>query len=347
MERSLEELLARMLSWFTSLTDKVTDFTIGSVIRALFEAVALELEELYTYVRREIRRAIVESAYTVFGFTKQEAMPARVELTFTLNPQHSGFTLPAGFLVSTKDGVQFATTIDASVAPGERSVVVPAVCTTPGFIGNVPPNTITRLVSSNPWVLAVTNPFPATGGVDEESESTRRKRFTQYIQSLSRGTRKAILFGLSTIPELSYVQINEDLPGLIRIYVSTPSGDVDQALLDRIHTTIRDWVAAGIQVAVYPVAVIRLPVTVEATIAKWFDPEEYKRIIEFTTVNYLNSRNVGEDFIPEHLAGVIIGVNPEAIRTVTVTPKTRVGVADHQVVRPGEVHVRVVQEESV
>ncbi|MCS7242863.1 baseplate J/gp47 family protein [Candidatus Caldatribacterium sp.] len=341
MSRTLEEILVKMLSWFASLTEKVTDFTVGSVIRALFEAVALELEELYAYVRSEIKRAIVESAYSIFGFQKREALPARVDLVFTLDPSHQGFVIPQGFTVSTADGVQFTTVIDVTIDPGRRSVTIPAVCTIPGFIGNVPANTITRLVSSSPWVIAVNNPAPALGGVDEESESARQRRFARYIQALGRGTRNAILFGLSTIPELSYVRVSEIHPGAIGVYIATPSGEVSEELLKKVSSVLSEWIAAGVQAVVYPVAVLRFDVTVEVELAKGFDEEAYRKTIETTVLNYLNTREVGEDYTPSHLIGTVMSVNPQAIRSVTVTPSLSIRVGDNQMIRPGKVTIIV------
>jgi len=341
LTKTAEEILVQMLTWFTALTRKVTDFSVGSVIRALFEAVALEIEELYTFVVSEVKKAILESAYAIFGFQRLEALPSRVDLTFTIDPQNTGFTLPKGFLVATTDGLEFETVESCNVVPGQTTAKVRAVCRTPGFIGNVPPNTITRLISANQWVLGVTNPFSATGGIDEESESDRQKRFSLYIQSLSRGTRSAILYGLSQIREVSYARIVEEFPGVVGVYISTPSGEVDEAIIQRIYDTLEDWVAAGIQVVVSPVSPIVLDVTIYAEIAEGYSLQEYHDRIKTVTVNYLNARKVGEDFIPEHLSGVLISINPEAVRMVSITPSSRITVTDKQIIRPGTVTVNV------
>ena len=45
--KSLSELLASLVDYTSMHTDAVTDFTEGSVIRSIYEAIAMVLEQLY------------------------------------------------------------------------------------------------------------------------------------------------------------------------------------------------------------------------------------------------------------------------------------------------------------
>jgi uncharacterized phage protein gp47/JayE len=322
-----------MAAWFSSLTDKVTDFSIGSTIRALFEAIAMEIEELYVFVEEELQKAIRDSAYSLFGFTRNEAVPARVD--------HIGFTIPKGFQVSTLDGLVYATTVDTFVPMNTTTVRVPAVCLTRGFIGNVPANTITKLVSSLPEIISVTNPNAATGGVDEESETKRRERFNKYIISLAKGTKNAILYQLSSIPELSYISIKDEFPGVASVYVSTPSGTISEELFEKIKNALEEVRAAGIMINVLGVAKRTVDLTINVEVVKSADRELIKNQVRNIVENYLNSREVGEDFFPNHLVGIIIAYDPTIIRNVTISPNQKIVVAKNQILRPGNITVQV------
>lgn len=94
-------------------------------------------------------------------------------VTFT-NKTSSSVEIPTGTIVTTSNGVAFATTADALVL-GNSSNVEPVQASQPGTDGNVPANaitvipqsTITQLQQANPNVtisLTVTNAAPTTGG---------------------------------------------------------------------------------------------------------------------------------------------------------------------------------------
>lgn len=340
MSRILEEILARMVQWFTTLTDKVSDFSVGSTIRALFEALALELEELYIHVQHELQQTIRDSIYAIFGITKGEATPARTELLFTLEAGHPQLTIPKGFAVATEDGLTFTTTIDVDVPPEETEVIIPAVCTIRGYIGNVPANTITKLVSSSPYILSVTNPTWSFGGVDEESESKRRQRFERYLYFLKRGTKDAITYALLTTPGISYVAIDEPFPGCVYVYTFSEE-HLTEDTLKEIQSLLDDVRAAGIQVILIPVAKVLLDVTatveVQGSVDTGMLASQVKTIIE----NYLNSRQAGEDFFPAHLIGTIVAIDPVSIRNVTITPSQRIQIPNSQILRAGTVTVSV------
>lgn len=94
-------------------------------------------------------------------------------VTFT-NKNSSSVEIPTGTLVTTSNGVAFATTADALVL-GNGTNVEPVQASQPGTNGNVPANAITvipqssiaQLQQANPNVtisLSVTNAAPTTGG---------------------------------------------------------------------------------------------------------------------------------------------------------------------------------------
>jgi hypothetical protein len=339
--KTAEEVLVSLVSFFQGLCKKVTDFSVGSTIRGFFEALALEIEELYLYVHETIIKAIATSVYQAFGFTALQATKAYTDVQFNLTFDHPAFVIPKGTLLATKDGIVFEVSQDVEVAAGETSVSVPVVCQYEGSIGNVSAGTITYLRSYVPYVISVTNPKTAEGGFDGETELSKRERFASFVKALGRGTFDAIRYELSLLPEVTYVKIEEQFPGCIYIYLDTVNGEIDSELQEKLEETIESVKAAGIQATPIQIGRINLNVTVNVGIVPNVDTTELASSIQTLVSNYLNSREVGKDFYPQHLAGLILAQHPEIIRTVEVIPDSQYTILSNQVLKSGVVTVNI------
>lgn len=71
--KKFDSIVASMVNWISSNTSKVTDFNVGSVIRTILEAIAMELEELYYQLMKAVEEAIEEAIYRAFNFPKNPA----------------------------------------------------------------------------------------------------------------------------------------------------------------------------------------------------------------------------------------------------------------------------------
>jgi hypothetical protein len=116
--KKFDSIIASMVNWASSATDKITDFNVGSVIRTLLEAVAVELEELYYQLLKAVEEAIEEAIYRTFNFPKNPAERSTGTVTFTrLTGFESTITIPLGTLVSTDSAppVYFETLAEATL----------------------------------------------------------------------------------------------------------------------------------------------------------------------------------------------------------------------------------------
>ena len=82
-------------------------------------------------------------------------------------------------LFETEDGVQFAAVETKTVAQGD-TVIVKA--TSPGTKGNVAADTIVKMPITINGIGAVTNPAPAEGGYDVETDNEFRRRYYEKLQ---------------------------------------------------------------------------------------------------------------------------------------------------------------------
>lgn len=108
-------------------------------------------------------------------FANDEMTPAWITIYGT-----PGTVIPAGFLVRTRDGVQFEVVEVATVQPsGATDATIRAVV--PGIEGNVPANTIAEIVNPVTGVTSVNNPSAVKGGREEEVDYELRDRYDSSL----------------------------------------------------------------------------------------------------------------------------------------------------------------------
>ena len=347
--RSFEDILTRMVVYFKGLCKKVTDFSVGSTIRTLFESVAIEIEEFYFALSSAIEEAIRESVYNTFGFPRRESLTATTDITFYFSPHpNSTITIPKNFEVMTDNNIVFRTVDEVIVGPDEVTKSVLAVCSTPGIEGNVGPNTLIYHSQNLPYLLNVTNQYQAFGGTLAERESERKERFINYIKSLGKGTLEALRYALSTVPEITSISIAESFPGIVKIYISTATGIVSDEIMNKAKEAIEKYRAAGIQVVMAPVTRIPVDVSIRLGLSNMQNSATIQNQVQNGIINYLNNMKVGEDFLPNNLMGFIFSLNFPQIKTVEVLqPSTKLIVAPYSVIRPGNITIMTYLEEDL
>ncbi len=102
------------------------------------------------------------------GLTRVPYRAASAVLRFT-NLTDQAITIPEGTLVISRSHptIRFAVEREGTVAPG-GTLVLPARAVQPGTQGNLPADDLQGLEPPLAFQLRVTNPYPATGGEDQE-----------------------------------------------------------------------------------------------------------------------------------------------------------------------------------
>jgi hypothetical protein len=80
--KTSEQMTYSMIEWMNSVAKKITDYTVGSVVRTMFESVAREIEEIYYRTYTGLSDAQTEGVYTAFDFPKKGASKASGTVTF-------------------------------------------------------------------------------------------------------------------------------------------------------------------------------------------------------------------------------------------------------------------------
>jgi uncharacterized phage protein gp47/JayE len=241
----LEQLLSFLPpSWRSNLS--------GKILKRLLVAFSLAVEALYALLARLLRLSIVatsegfylRSLVSAFNMTTYAGTKAIVPVRFRrYGEADTAIVIPAGRLVESVTGLQFATTTQTTMIVGEREVLVPCICTQPGIIGNIPSGEIIGLVTPIAGISFVTNDQPGGGGNDAESDLEIKERLPKHIEALHRATIPATEYSIAIdrekFPEVQrfVTQRNYGNPGYFRGILCDWTGG------DRYRPT--NWVSVG------------------------------------------------------------------------------------------------------
>lgn len=113
---------------------------------------------------------------------------AATTLRFSLsNPLTAESTIPLGTLAQSSSGIQFETTLEGTIMPGNVVIDLPAISVQEGSVANgLVVGQINRLVSwHSPFLVSVTNISTTSGGADVETDDHFRARIWMTPESFS------------------------------------------------------------------------------------------------------------------------------------------------------------------
>jgi uncharacterized phage protein gp47/JayE len=196
--KGFTQLIEDMSSALQSSATTLVDVSVGSVVRAIFEAnasVVLWIQWLILQVLQTTRASTstgsdLDSWMLDFGLSRLPAVASTGIVTFSRFAPNLAATIPAGSIVKTSDGlVSFSVTEDDTLSiwqPGSSGYIIPGgvpsadlpvICITYGSIGNVLSDTIIVISASLPGVDQVNNANLLSNGVDAETDQAFRSRF--------------------------------------------------------------------------------------------------------------------------------------------------------------------------
>lgn len=344
--KTSSELLNDMIGWMVTRGSKISNFSVGSVSRTLLEAISLEMEALYYQMSKGFKHALQHSVFYSFGFSKKSAIPSTGMVTVRFKSDIPyNMVIPKGYKFSTVPVrgkvIHFASTQDVACVSGDRVAVVPVECTTPGIIGNVPAGAIKICVNPLPFTESVFNQLDFNNGAEEEDVAEVKKRFTEYIQTLSKSTIAAVQYGCLTVQGVTGVFVDERI-GVLDIYVHDINGDLTPALEKAVVDTLINYRAGGIEVRVLPVTKVGIDLSIEVILAPGFDGGKYQQMIRDSVTDYLNAYTVATSLRRADLIRFIMNIDTVAIQNVSISLQEDVTVENSEKIRAGNIQVTVV-----
>jgi hypothetical protein len=248
----LSGIFATMRDWFQGVTNKASDFTRGSVLRTLMEAISAAVEEVYyrlyfilpqkyflAKAREKADVDVLVADHTFGAVTRKAITTASGTAVFTGT---AGTTVPNSFrLVARDTALLYQATESKTILTGQTTVEVTVSCLTAGADGNVGPSRpMDFVVLQNGLTSAMSGLNGIGGGADEESSEDLKKRVPDYFHSLTTGTPVAIeaeARKIAGVKEALY-RGSWPNPGAWTCFINDGSGSAQSSLLKTVYDAL-------------------------------------------------------------------------------------------------------------
>lgn len=312
------------------------NFTPGSVLLAIAQAVAgvvLWLQAIILQLLTLTRAATsigsdLDSWLTDYGFTRLPAVAATGQVTFSRFTSTQQAVVPIGAGLQTADGTQaFTVTIDTTnsaynatlggyVLPANTtSVSVPVQAAAAGAGGNVLSATISVITTPIPGVDTVTNASAFTNGINAESDTAARLRFVAYLASLSKATKTAIGYAVTSVQQGLNYTLTENLNyngstnvGYFYVVVDDGTGHPSTPLLNNVGSAIDAVRPMCSTFGVFAPTVVTANVTMVLTSAAGFNHASVVAAVTAALQNAINGLTLGTSLPYTQLASIAYDV---------------------------------------
>lgn len=319
--RSFTGIVQTIAAGIQGRASALIDFSVGSPLRAIaesFAGVTLWLEALALQIMTTTRAATSSGAdldtwVADYGLTRLGASAAVGQVTFSRFTAGAQAVIPVGATVQSTDGTQsYFVTVDATntaynaglggyvVPVGVLSATVPVVAVTPGGGGNASAGTVTLMTSVIPYIDTVTNAGAFLSGSDQETDYALRQRFAAFIASLSKGTRAAIGYAVTSLKlgmSFSIVE-NKNLDGsanagFFYVVADDGSGAPPSSTMTAVYAAVDAVRAASVRFAIFPPQLLPVSPTLALTTAPGYDHNYVVGTVADAVKAYIGSLTVG------------------------------------------------------
>lgn len=215
--------------------------------------------------------ALDRKAFDNFGLTRLSASPARAPVRLWRPAGGVAGVYPAGSIVQTTLGTQFATDTDVQFLVADLEKAVDATALLSGSDGNVGADTIRQMVDTpfDPTISCTNDKgasellgdFVATGaaagGAETESDVDFRARCRQFFPTVRRGVIGAIEFGALQVSGVAVATAIESVNpatgfpvAFIQLVIADRDGNSTPSLAIDVANALLEYRAAGIPVQV-------------------------------------------------------------------------------------------------
>ena len=320
--RGFGQLIEDMSAALQSSATALVDVSVGSVVRAIFEAnasVVLWLQWLILQVLQTTRASTssgtdLDTWMMDFGLTRLPPAASTGIVTFSRFAANLSAPIPVGSIVKTSDGsLSFAVTENRSLStwqPASQSYVIPSgvasadlpvTCTTAGAIGDVLAGSINIIAASLPGIDQVINTEALANGIDAEPDQALRDRFQGYLASRSRATLGAVRNAIAGVRQGLGVAIEEntsadgvDQGGAFLVIIDDGTGYPSTDLLSDVASAVDAVRPIGTTFAVVAPKVLTISVSLAADFIPASAAASGTNDIKALVASYLNGLPIGK-----------------------------------------------------
>lgn len=321
--KTFKQILGSLISGTVTQNDSLTDFTPGSALRTLYNAIALNIEEFYYAMYDNIKYMIENSLYLAFGFQylPETYAQGHIEITFydTLSqdyylPKDSEFKSDKA---SYKDLVFVAK--DNTIIPrGSISYILPVISKFSGSKHNAPENVINTKVIRDPRIKSISNPKALSGGADRETYDQRVLRFRRFINTLTKATKGALEYAAYSVPGITGVFLEDTRAGLVKLYCHDMNGELTEEMKAKVQEKVEETRAAGVEVLVVNVDKKSIVIKVNIKVYKGKDLVSYQNLVKLYIDNWIRNLPVGYTLSRAELYQTIMNSYDDAIENCLI-----------------------------
>lgn len=367
------QCVTQMRNTVANSTTKLNNFTSGSIVYAMLQAIAgnaMGLQQLLVHVSNITRLATctgtdIDSFVADYGLTRLPAVASLAQgaTSLQLSRTTTGAVLnvlPGGIVQTQVNGVQYQVFGDTTQAAwnaadsvyqfgsSQSTILVSAVALVPGTGGNVLAGTLTQIVSGFAGVSSVTNPIDITNGNNGETDSALKIRFLKFISSLAKGTLNAVEEAIASVQAgLTYQVLDVEhfdlspWPAGFTVVVDDGSGAISETLQNLVRSAVLAVKAAGIKFEVDAPINYTVNVTTTVVASAGYTHSSVASAVQAAVQAYINSLGVGNSVSYANLSNVIQSV--QGVYSYASTQLNGVvgdvGVAVNQLARAGTITV--------
>lgn len=249
----------------------------------------------------------------VCGLSRMPAAKAVGKLRFLVGStaQHDR-VIEMGTVCMTGGSIRFVTTEEAVLAAGERHVDVSAEAMESGVGGNVPAGTVTVMTAYPVGITGCTNPEAFAGGMDREQDEALRQRVLKSYQRLPNGANAAwyetAALACEGVAAAAVVGRPRGI-GTVDVYVTSPAGIPEEALLETVRETLNAAREIAVDVEVKAPDTLAVDVAAEIAVKDGAEFSVVADAVKAAVSGWFNGGLLGEDVKMAELGRLIYDID--------------------------------------
>ena len=251
----------------------------------------------------------------------------------------AGTKITKDIQIATETGIVFSPTQEGTITGTYIDLPIQALTT--GTIGNVPANTITKIVTPTIGLTSITNPEETSKGQDEETDTNFRTRYQESTELASGSTLDAVKAILLTLTGVQDVSIEENDNDTIENGIPAHSfetfvyggadSDIAQSIFDKKPGGIKSYGTTTVNVTDSQGRVFNIGFSRPTSIPVWF---KITKTVDATypiggltdgdtqiknaVLNYMKNIKLGEDIIVYKIISLISNLNLSGLLDIKV-----------------------------
>ena len=319
-QNSYYEILKRMDNTYYELSGvRPTD---SSETQRRLKVLAGEIHGIYCELKKLRKDMFISSASgealdkhaSQRGLTRHRGLKAVGTILVRVDsPLEYDLVIPEGTVFSTADGeLEYLSTEQSVIYQGTGSCFVSLEARNSGSRYNVPPSSVTTVVTFFSSGLNITNSSAFFGGSDDEGDEAIRNRIIEGCRNISNGLNPAFYLKLAESVDGIYSASLVENAGNnrnVNIYIAKKSCTADSASVNAVQTLMNDNRIPGVAINVYAASESSVDLSISFVIKNGYVVNTVKNNISEAVNEYFSEMKVGQGLSLKKLGAKIISLD--------------------------------------